>query len=88
MFNWNVDEKRFKKEDPKGYKLWRLTQLVNYGYDEDEIPTKKELVKNWNKIKNDIDPYKRRLIEYLIWEKLYSLPVNINFWDMHKLIRK
>lgn len=27
MYNWSVDEKRFKKENPKAYKLWRFEQL-------------------------------------------------------------
>ena len=31
MYNWSVDEKKFKKEDPEGYRLWRLVQLINYG---------------------------------------------------------
>lgn len=88
MFNWNVDEERFKKEDPKGYKLWRLTQLINYGLDDDEKLDSREIKKAWPKIKENVDPYKRRLIEFLIWGKLYSLPSNINFWDLPKLMRK
>ena len=37
MFNWNVDEERFKKEDPEGYRLWRLTQLINYGLEGEKL---------------------------------------------------
>ena len=87
MFNWNVDEERFKKEDPKGYRLWRLKQLINYGFEKGEIDVK-ELKKSWPKIKNNIDPYKRRLTEYLLWNKLYSLPTNLNFWNSPEKTKK
>jgi len=30
-YNWSVDEKKFKKEDPKAYKIWRIQQMINYG---------------------------------------------------------
>lgn len=80
MLNWNVDEDRFKKEDPQGHKLWRLTQLINYGLDNEKLD-KKELMDAWPKIKADVDPYLARLIEFLIWKKLYSLPDNLNFWN-------
>ena len=84
MFNWNVDEERFKKEDPEGYKLWRLVQLINYGLDEKEKLDKNELKQVWPKIKEEIDPYKRRFFEYLLWDRLYSLPDNVHFWNWHK----
>ena len=29
MYNWSVDEKKFKKEDPEGYKIWKLEQGKN-----------------------------------------------------------
>lgn len=80
MLNWNTDEKRFKKEDPAGFKLWRLTQLINYGF-EGETVDAKEIKKAWPKIEENLDPYKKRLLEYLIWGKLYLLPHNINFWN-------
>lgn len=81
MLNWSVDEKRFKKADPEGYRLWSLTQLINYGLDEGEKLNRQEVKRAWPKIKNELDPYKRRLIEYLLWGKLYSLPTNIDFWN-------
>jgi len=84
MFNWNVDEERFKKEDPKGYKLWRLTQLINYGLDGEKLD-RNEVKKAWSRIEENLDPYKKRLLKFLIWKKLYLLPVNINFWDMPRL---
>ena len=37
MLNWNVDEKKFREEDPEGYRLWRLTQLINYGLDGEKL---------------------------------------------------
>ena len=84
MFNWNVDEERFKKEDPKGYKLWRLTQLINYGLDGEKLD-RNEVKKAWTKIEENLDPYKKRLLKFLLWKKLYLLPANINFWDMPRL---
>ncbi|OGG18892.1 hypothetical protein A3D78_00035 [Candidatus Gottesmanbacteria bacterium RIFCSPHIGHO2_02_FULL_39_14] len=87
MLNWNVDEERFKKEDPEGYKLWRITQLINYGLDGEKLEAA-EIKKAWPKIKGNLDPYKKRLLEYLLWGKLYSLPPNITFWNMHKLMKR
>ena len=80
MLNWNVDEKRFKKEDPEGYKRWRIEQLINYGLDGEKLDPD-EVKAAWPKIKENIDPYKRRLIEYILWGKLYSLPDNLTFWN-------
>ncbi|MBI2611570.1 hypothetical protein HYW54_02370 [Candidatus Gottesmanbacteria bacterium] len=80
MLNWNVDEKRTKKEDPEGYKLWRLEQLLNYGFEKGEIDIN-ELKKSWPKIKHNIDPYIARFTEFLLWGKLYSLPDNLNSWN-------
>jgi len=81
MYNWSVDEKKFKKENPKAYKLWRLTQLINYGLDGEKLD-KKEVKQAWETIKDRLDPYKKRAIEYLLWEKLYSLPNNLTFWNL------
>ena len=83
MYNWSVDEKRFKKENPEKYRLWRLVQLINYGL-EDEKLDREEVKKAWPKIKENLDPYARRAIEYLLWGKLYSLPNNLTFWNLHK----
>ena len=83
MINWSTDEKKFKKENPKEYKLWRLTQLINYGLDGEKL-NKKEVISSWPKIKDRLDPYKKRALEYMIWEKLYSLPNNLSFWSMPK----
>ena len=84
MYNWSVDEKKFKKEHPEEYRLWRLTQLINYGLDGEKLD-EKEVKKAWPKIKERLDPYKKRALEYILWNKLYSLPNNLNFWNVSKV---
>lgn len=81
MINWSTDEKKFKQNSPEKYRLWRLTQLINYGLDGEKLD-KKEITDAWPKIKSKLDPYKARLIEYLLWDKQYSLPTNPNFWSL------
>ena len=81
MINWSTDEKEFKRKHPQEYKLWRLTQLINYGLDGEKLD-RKEVKKVWPEIKDRLDPYKARLIEFLLWEKQYSLPTNLNFWNL------
>ena len=83
MYNWSVDEKKFKKQDPQGYKLWRLTQLINYGLDGEKLD-RQEVKQAWPKIKDNLDPYKQRAIEYLLWGKLSSLPNNLTFYNLPK----
>ncbi|HAF63804.1 TPA: hypothetical protein DEQ95_02215 [Candidatus Beckwithbacteria bacterium] len=83
MYNWSVDEKAFKKRNPEGYRLWRLVQLINYGLDGEKLD-EDEVKKAWPKIKDDLDPYSRRAIEYLLWQKAYSLPSNVTFWNWQK----
>jgi len=75
--------KKFKKENPKEYRLWRLTQLINYGLDGEKLD-KQEVKKSWFKIKDKLDPYKKRALEYLIWGKLYSLPNKLTFWNLSR----
>ena len=80
MINWSTDEKRFKKENPKEYKLWRLTQLINYGLDGEKLD-KKEVKKAWPRIKGQLDPNAKVYLEYLIWGKTPSLnQFKENFW--------
>lgn len=85
MINWSTDEKKFKKENPKEYKIWRLVQSINYGQ---EKLDESEIRENWDKIKDRLDPYKKRALEYLIWDKLYSLPNNLSFWNLPKATAK
>lgn len=66
MYNWSVDVKRFKKEDPKGYALWRLEQLINYGLGKEKL--KESLVrKYWQKL--FIDPETKKYLKFLLWPK-------------------
>ncbi len=66
MINWSVDERKFKVQHPKMYKLWRITQLINYGLDGEKL-NKKEVIKNWDYLSTKIDPQSRNYLEFLIW---------------------
>jgi len=87
MHNWSVDEERFMGEDPEGYRIWRLTQLINYGLDGEKLK-RSELIDSWEKIKDLIDPYKRRFLEYLLWKRQYLLPNNLTFWKWQAVKNK
>ncbi len=81
MINWSTDEKKFKKNDPEGYKLWRVTQLINYGLDGEKI-SRSFLKRMWVEIKARIDPDKAVYLEYLLWNKNpSSLSSNKNYWQ-------
>jgi len=79
-------KKNSKKNHPKEYRLWRIIQMINYGLEEGEKLDREEVKKAWPKIKDRLDPYKARLVEYLLWNRQYSLPPNLNFWNWHKVI--
>ena len=82
MYSWaNIDEKKFKRENFRGYRLWRLTQLINYGLDGEKLD-REEVKTAWNSISDDLDPYKKRYLEDLLWEKQYLLPNNLSFWNL------
>lgn len=66
MYNWSVDEKKFKKLDPQGYKTWRIEQMINYGEAGEKL-NEKLVRKYWKKIKNRIDPCYRDFLELLLW---------------------
>lgn len=66
MYNWSVDEKQFKREDPEGYKLWKLEQMINYGQAGEKI-SERSVRKYWKEIKDNIDPLYRRFLEFLLW---------------------
>lgn len=72
MYNWSVDEKKFKKEDPKGYQIWRLEQLINYGLGKEKLEEK--LVKKyWKKL--FMDEITKRYLEFLLWpQRVKSYP--------------
>ena len=86
MYNWNINTEEFKK-NPKKYNLWRFIQLINFGLDNDKLD-EAEIKQKWDNIKDQIDPYKRRALEYLIWGKLYSLPNKLNFWSLSPKMNK
>ena len=86
MYNWSTDIKKLK-QNPEKYGIWNMQQMINYGLDGEKLD-KKELKNMWNIIKDNLDPYKRRAIEYLLWGKLYSLPNNLNFWNKSPKINK
>lgn len=66
MYNWSIDEKQFKKANPKGYEIWKLEQAINYGQAGEKLD--ENLVKKyWPFIKNKIDPYYRDFLELLLW---------------------
>lgn len=67
MKNWSVDEKKLKKY-PDKYKIWRLEQLINFGLDGEKLK-KNDLKKYWPQIKDNLDPHKKLLLEFLLWDK-------------------
>ncbi|OFY67593.1 MAG: hypothetical protein A3H98_03660 [Bacteroidetes bacterium RIFCSPLOWO2_02_FULL_36_8] len=66
MYNWSVDEKLFKKEDPEGYKIWRIEQLINYGLDGEKLD-EKIVKKYWKKFY--LDPIYSNYLYFLLWGK-------------------
>lgn len=87
MYNWSVDEKRFKKENPREYRLWRLTQLINYGLDGEKLD-REEVKRAWPKIKDKLDPDRRKAIEFYLWGRKWRkepglLPDRSNFWQWY-----
>jgi len=64
MYNWSVDEKKFKKEDPEGYQIWKLEQMINWGLGGEKL--NESLVrKYWRKL--FLDPLKKEYLEFLLW---------------------
>lgn len=86
MNNWSVDTK-FLKKYPEKYKIWRLEQLINFGLGKEKLK-QKDLENYWQAVKDRIDPYKRRYLEYILWKKAYSLPDNLTFWNLSTKIQK
>lgn len=82
MYNWSIDEEKFKKENPEEYRLWRLTQLINYGLDGEKLD-RDEVKKAWPKIKDRLDPNTKVFLEYLLWGiKPSSQMIKKNFWSL------
>ncbi|MBI5620578.1 hypothetical protein HY949_02265 [Candidatus Gottesmanbacteria bacterium] len=85
MINWNTDEKLLKKNHPQEYKLWRMTQLINYGLEGEKL-NEKEVRKAWPKIKDTLAINKRKTLEFLLWNKKWRQeqglrPDRSNFWQ-------
>ena len=88
MYNWShIDEAAMKKADPEKYRRWRIVEMLNYGLGGEKLD-KKEVMELWPEIKDQVDPYTRRAVEFLLWSKRYSLPTNLSFWNMQRKIRK
>jgi len=64
ILNWNTDERYMRKFHPKSYRCWRLIQSINYG---GEKLKKKEILKNWDYIKDQLDIDNRKALEFLVW---------------------
>ncbi len=62
MYNWSTNTKYLKKF-PQKYIVWKLESLINFGLGKDKID-KKELIRNFNKIK--IDPQKKKFLKFLL----------------------
>ncbi len=81
MYNWNTDITGWDKKS-ESYQIWKLEQLINYGLNGDKI-SESDISKFWKKVKPNLDPYRARMIEYLVWRKKYSLPIKLNFWNLY-----
>jgi len=87
MINWNTDEEALKKNHPKEYKLWRLVQRINYGLEGEKIE-EKELRKAWFKIKDRLNPDKKKVLEFYLWNKPWRKEKDLafdrsNFWTWY-----
>ncbi|MBU0570147.1 hypothetical protein KKB40_05230 [Patescibacteria group bacterium] len=79
MKNWNTDASKFGS--PKEKRLWELSQMINYGLDGEKL-SEKELKENWEDLKALLDIGRARMLEYLIWGKIYLLPNRSKFWNL------
>lgn len=64
--HWSVDEKTFKKRDPKGYKRWQMIQRINYGLDGKKLSIK-ALKTVWSDIRDSLDPFYRNALAHFLW---------------------
>ncbi len=64
MYNWSVDEEKFKKEDPDAYRVWRMVQLINYGLGGEKLD-ERLVRKYWKKL--FMDPPTKKYLEFLLW---------------------
>lgn len=81
MYNWShIDEEAMKRENPEKYRLWRIVEIINSDILGEKLD-KEEVKALWPKIQDQIDPWTRRALEYLLWGKQYSLPDNPTWWN-------
>src|SRR5260221_83779 len=71
MYNWSTDTSKFKSKTDE--KVWGIIQLLDYGVQDEKI-SKKDIIRFWPRIKDHIAPDVKRLLEYVIWNKVSSLP--------------
>ena len=81
MQHWSVNTKKYEEKDPDSYAKWSLINQINNGLKDGVKLSVKQLEEHWASIRKDIDPYKARAVEYLLWGKQSSLPTNLNFWS-------
>ena len=67
MYNWSIDEKRFKARNKQAHAIWKLEQMVNFGLAEGEKIPVSQLKKYWPKL--NLDRNRSRLLEILLHEK-------------------
>lgn len=81
MYNWShIDEAAMKKEDPEKYRLWRIASIIGADCIDEKL-NKQEVKAAWPQIKDEIDPWTRRAIEYALWGTISSLPANLTWWN-------
>ncbi|HEY4515128.1 MAG TPA: winged helix-turn-helix domain-containing protein [Candidatus Paceibacterota bacterium] len=66
IYNWSTNEKEFKRKDPKGYEIWRLQQMINYGLRGNHLD-ESAVRRHWNSF--HLDPTKKSYLEFLLWPK-------------------
>lgn len=77
--NWNTNTRLFKSQKDK--KIWEISQFINYGLSGNRLK-EKEIKLYWKDLKPLLDPERARMIEYIVWKKVYSLPTNSKFWNL------
>jgi len=88
MYNWShIDEEKMKKEDPEKYRTWRILAIIESDFIDEKLD-KEEVKEAWPKIKDQVDPWTRRALEYLLWGNLYSLPNNLTWWNKRPITKK
>lgn len=66
MYNWSVDERKFRTEDPQEYEIWQIQQMINYGLGHHKLDAKK-VRKFWSRL--TMDAPTQHYLEFLLWPK-------------------